>query len=109
MSKSFGTMMSGDDALKFLDQVESTIDFRKQNKQFSELFYRMKNRFAYHIAQASPVKPKFHKGIYSSKNNYWTCGNCGCVLRDGVTDNFCWNCGYKIEWENPRCLTGYHD
>lgn len=49
MSKSFGTMMSGDDALKLLDQIRTQIDFRKQEKGFDELFDRMRNRFAYHI------------------------------------------------------------
>jgi hypothetical protein len=24
-----------------------------------------------------------------------------------VSENYCCNCGYKIIWDNPRCLTKY--
>lgn len=51
------------------------------------------------------AKPKFHKGKYGKKYDYYTCGNCGCGLRD-IVDNFCWSCGFQILWDNPRCLTG---
>ena len=49
-------------------------------------------------------KPKFHKG--KSVKDWWTCGQCGATVFDGVTSNFCMNCGYRIRWNNPRCLTG---
>ena len=49
-------------------------------------------------------KPKFHKGKHIK--DWWTCGNCGATTRDSVVDNYCSNCGYRILWENPRCLTG---
>ena len=49
-------------------------------------------------------KPKFHKG--KSVKDWWTCGQCGTTVFDGVTSNFCMNCGYRIRWNNPRCLTG---
>jgi len=48
--------------------------------------------------------PKFHKGIYGSKFDSHTCGNCGASLY--VTNNYCHNCGYRVLWDNPRCLTG---
>lgn len=108
MSKSFGTMMSGDDALKLLDQIRTQIDFRKQEKGFGELFDRMRNRFAYHIDQAEPVKPVFHKGK-RSLYDYWTCKNCGCGITHDVNQNYCWKCGHRIAWDSPRCLTGIHD
>lgn len=50
------------------------------------------------------VKPKFHKGKH--KADWYTCGNCGHELLDGVRDNYCWNCGYRIKWDGIRCLTG---
>jgi len=50
------------------------------------------------------AKPKFHKGVYGRKHDYYSCGHCGSTLKD-IVDNFCWNCGYRILWKNPRCLT----
>ena len=52
-------------------------------------------------------KPKFHKG--KSEKDWWTCGQCGKSVFDGVTSNYCMNCGYRIKWDNPRCLTGYDE
>jgi hypothetical protein len=61
------------------------------------------------IRQREGVKPKFHKGIYSKKHDYWTCGNCGATLSHDVCSNWCFNCGYYVKWDSCRCLTGIHD
>lgn len=52
------------------------------------------------------AKPKFHKGVYGRKHDTYTCGNCGCELPKDVLQNYCWNCGYAVLWDSPRCLTG---
>ena len=67
---------------------------------------RIINRLKYIKAKEDGVKPIFHKGIYGHKHDHWTCGNCGVTTKDTVLDNYCWNCGYKILWDSPRCLTG---
>lgn len=54
------------------------------------------------LDRESGSKPKFNKGKHIS--DFYKCGNCGCRLHD-IIDNWCWNCGYKILWDNPRCLT----
>mgnify|MGYP006893962398 CR=1 FL=1 len=97
-------MISGREALEFLDQVYAKIDFQDAGQE--KLFCMMKNRFAYQISQAEPVKLKYHKGIHSSIHDYWTCQNCGCRITHSVIQEFCWNCGHAIEWDWPRCLTG---
>ena len=51
-------------------------------------------------------KAIFHKGRYGKQYDYWTCGNCGSTIKRDVVENYCCNCGYKILWDNPRCLTG---
>lgn len=51
-------------------------------------------------------KPKFHKGKYGSKYDYWTCGNCGAELVYSVCEEYCHHCGYRQLWGNPACLTG---
>lgn len=91
-------MMCGiDQACEYL----STLD--------GEMPERIINRLRYVQAKDNGVKPKFHKGIYGKKYDTWTCGNCGATTKDGVGDNYCRNCGYRILWDNPRCLTGYKD
>jgi len=52
-------------------------------------------------------KPKYHKGHYGKRYEYWTCGNCGARTKDTVLDNYCWNCGYRIIWDSCRCMTGW--
>ena len=70
---------------------------------------RIVNRLRYIQAKDEGVKPKFHKGHYGKKYDSWTCGNCGSVIRGDVGDNYCQNCGYRILWDSPRCMTGYKD
>ena len=53
------------------------------------------------------IKPKYHKGKHV--DDWWTCGNCGTTIFDGVVPNYCMNCGYRIRWSSPRCLTGNKD
>jgi ribosomal protein L40E len=66
---------------------------------------RIINRLRYVQAKDEGVKPKFHKGMYGKKFDSWTCGNCGAATLDGVGDNYCRKCGYKILWDSTRCLT----
>ena len=50
--------------------------------------------------------PKYHKGKYGAKYDYHSCGQCGASIE--VINNYCPNCGYRVLWTNPRCLTSYH-
>jgi len=61
------------------------------------------------LAHYDGAKPKFVKGVYGVKYDYWKCGNCGTTLKHDVLENYCFNCGFRVLWDNPRCLTGYHD
>ena len=58
----------------------------------------------YAIRAMTGKKPKFHKGHYGKRYDYYTCGNCGAITKD-IIDNYCWDCGFRILWDNPRCLT----
>ena len=53
------------------------------------------------------VKPKYHNGRHITK--WWTCGHCGSRTTDSVGDNYCRNCGFRILWDDPRCLTGWRE
>lgn len=77
---------------------------------FDELF----NELADQLSPANIVstlrarigtKPKFHKGTSGKKYDYWTCGECGGIVKRGVIENYCCACGHRILWDNPRCLT----
>lgn len=50
------------------------------------------------------IRPKYHKGNHIK--DWWTCGQCGATVSCGVISNFCMDCGYRIKWDHPRCLTG---
>ena len=52
------------------------------------------------------ARPKFRPGKYGKQYDTHTCGNCGRTVR--VEDNYCGGCGFRILWDNPRCLTDYH-
>lgn len=76
----------------------------------SDLFKELSDQLAapeiiYTIRARIGAKPKFHKGRYGNRYDYYTCGNCGATTKDSVVDNYCHNCGYRILWDNPRCLT----
>ena len=66
-----------------------------------ELSSAQKKAAINHMAGA---KPKFHKGKYGKQYDSHTCGSCGFTL--SVTNNYCPDCGTRVLWENPRCLTG---
>ena len=61
------------------------------------------NRLRYERDKAKPIKPKYHKGQYGRKYDYYTCANCGAVAV--VTYNYCPTCGRQIGWDSCRCLT----
>ena len=56
------------------------------------------------LEQMAGEKPKFHKGKYGKKFDYHTCGHCGATV--DVIYDYCFKCGFRILWDNPRCMTG---
>lgn len=96
---SYEIMCGIDQAIRYLQdsQPRDTKDDMPQ---------RIISRLQYIQDKDEGVKPKFHKGHYGKKYDYWTCGHCGATTLDGVGDTYCRNCGYRILWDNPRCLTG---
>lgn len=52
------------------------------------------------------AKPKYRKGKYGKQYDSHTCGNCGYQI--SVTYDYCPKCGYRLLWDNPRCLTDTH-
>lgn len=58
------------------------------------------------LKQMEGAKPKFHKGKYGKKYDNHTCGNCGHGIQ--VHYDYCPKCGFRLLWDNPRCLTDYN-
>lgn len=97
MAKSKGNSLEYitlDDWVKQLEEKQAELSLPRARKSF--------------LAEKGK-KPKFHKGKYGSKYDSWTCGNCGSTLHNGVCNNYCSNCGYKVLWDNPRCLTDHKE
>ena len=60
------------------------------------------NRLDYHRRQAIGEKPKYHRA--DGMKDYHTCRNCGRTVK--INDNFCAGCGFALNWDSIRCLTG---
>ena len=92
-------MVGTDEAIEYLENIND----HRQDKELSEMGYRITNRIKYIRAKDTGKRPVLHKGIYGKKYDHYTCGNCACGLDIGY--NYCHNCGYLILWDSPRCLT----
>lgn len=98
MSRSYGTMIGCMDAITWVRNLMG-VDKAIQDRVIA--------RMQYEFDKDIPVPPKYHKGLYGRKYDSYTCGNCGTTISRDVCSNFCDNCGFRIKWDNPRCLTGY--
>lgn len=56
------------------------------------------------IRQMEGCRPRFRKGVYGKQYDSHTCSHCGAVV--AVHYNYCENCGFRLLWDNPRCLSG---
>ena len=65
-----------------------------ENKPLSEA----QEKLAYRAYQGHRPKRRKYK-----KLEIFTCGNCGTYA--GVNYVFCINCGFRILWDIPSCLT----
>lgn len=86
MSESYGPMVGCETAITWIENLKDVDNNIKE---------RVVRRMRYEFAKDMPVPPKFHKGRYGKKYDYFTCGNCGAGI-DQVLNNFCPNCGFAI-------------
>lgn len=86
MGKDYGTMVGCNSALTWVSNLKDVDDNIKQ---------RVLARMAYEFDKDIPTPIKKHKGIYGSKFDHATCGNCGAII-DEAYYNFCPNCGFRI-------------
>ena len=82
--KNNDTMPSFTDALNWLRSLDAPVKEK-------ECVLR---RIEYEFDRDIPVKPKFHKGRYGRKYDYYTCGNCG--FGTSKSEKYCRNCGFRI-------------
>ncbi len=85
MSKNYGVMVGCTTALAWVENLKGVDDCIRE---------RVLSRMRYEFDKDMPVAPKFHKGKYGHRYDYFTCGNCGHIL--GVTDCFCPDCGFAV-------------
>lgn len=58
------------------------------------------------IKHMKESKPKLVKGM-TKLYDYHKCGACGATLQ--IVDHYCFKCGTRILWSNPKYLTGVDD
>ena len=85
------------DASKSLQKMYRII-FRQ--KKWDD-YERAVNRVRYEFSKLDGAKPRYNRGKYVK--NWYTCRNCGCIVK--IEHNYCPNCGYKLLWDEIRCLT----
>lgn len=98
-----GEMMSESDAIELLETSVADALTQSPIQIRTDEYDRALNRIRYRFAQCKPVKPKRHKGKYIK--DFYTCGNCAFSVSE-IGWDYCPNCGYRIGWDSPRCLTG---
>lgn len=86
MSKSYGMMISGPEAVRLLEQ--HPMDFPE--------YERVLNRVRYEVDKSVPIAPKKVKAVSRSFQDYCTCGNCGVSLH--IYYEYCPKCGRAIKW-----------
>lgn len=86
MSKNYGTMVGCQDAIKFVQDIET---------DKAELKERVLARIRYEFDKDEPVKPRVYKMRYGRDSHI--CGNCGAGGLQ-VYDKYCSNCGFAIKW-----------
>ena len=86
MSKDYGMMIGCNSSITWVQNLQGVNDSIKD---------RVLARMAYEFDKDIPVKPKLHKGIYGSKFDHYTCGNCGAGIQEAYW-HFCPNCGFRI-------------
>ena len=92
-----GMMCSIDDAIEYLKDCQP-------RAKDDDISWRIINRLRYVRDKDVGKRPKFHAGRYGHKYDSWTCGNCGHTILE-IGNNYCSECGYRIKWDSPRCLT----
>ena len=86
MNRDYGTMIGCNSSITWVQNLQGVNDSIKE---------RVLARMAYEFDKSIPVKPKFHKGLYSSSHSYYICGNCGTSIQEAHW-HFCPNCGFRI-------------
>ena len=87
-----GRCMSGPDAVEFFEKLADVIDDEAKTEEFCDEYTWALNRMRCEVRQSVPVRPK-KKG---KRITYYTCGQCGHGV--GYGDNYCNECGRKIDW-----------
>jgi len=97
MSKSYGGMMSGINALAFFrDDVRQALQAKLETEvEFSERFNRALHRIEYLVDMDKPIPVR---ELIGRKRTY-SCGNCGYTLTE-PQEKFCGNCGSRLDWLN---------
>lgn len=87
-----GRMVSGLDAIEFMESLPDMFDEDVRTKDFCDEFEWALNRFRYEIRKSIPIPVRAQKVRFTS----YSCGQCGHVAGPG--DNYCRQCGRAMQW-----------
>lgn len=91
-----GYMMSGLDAVEFLEMLPDNIPDEIKDDDFCEEYERMLNRVRYEVRKSVPVAPKVIKPPSGRYMSTYSCGQCGHDVKPH--EKYCPQCGREIKW-----------
>lgn len=93
-----GIMMSGIDAVEFLEMLPDNIPDEIKDDDFCDEYERMLNRVRHEVRQSVPVAPKITEPVSKGYSRFYNCGQCGFGIRPDIYKH-CPNCGRMIKWK----------
>lgn len=93
---SYGLMMGGQDAVRFLEMYQDNFPDEIKTEEFCDEYERVLNRVRYEVDRSVPVQPKKQEARVKSYGTFYSCGECGHGLR--VEYKHCPCCGRRIKW-----------
>lgn len=90
-----GRMMSGLDAIEFMEGLADVFDEDTRTEEFCDEFEWALNRFRYEIRKSVPVPVRALKINFTT----YSCGQCAVPVSPG--NAFCGKCGRAIDWRHP--------
>ena len=92
-----GMMMSGENAVDFLEMLPDNIPDEIKDEDFCDEYERMLNRVRAEVRWSVPVAPKVIKPISGRFIETYSCGQCGHDVK--IHEKHCPECGRAIKWK----------
>lgn len=98
MLKITGIMMSGENAVDFLEMLPDNIPDEIKDDDFCDEYERMLNRVRAEVRWSVPIAPRVTEPVSKGYGRFYSCGQCGFGIRPDIY-KYCPDCGRRIKWK----------